>query len=323
MLSREDFPKILPFYNKNQLREKELATLLKKQVNPNVLVKNIFNEVGEFLYVNGLDYDVCKADMPFKLLDILNIGDRKVSLAVVDDYSKFNSRVLNKDFVWKVHQGFSKEGYRTIWIKRFEWEDLRKRNVLCSLIIHACNRTPTHVFARNTVAEIISSKDLRDFFNFSSFYGYRNAHFAACLRQKKDNRIVMAMSFGHPYYGQSMYGEHAVECIRAASLPNTIVVGGMSKLMGFILKTFSNEFDKIVYYVDDAHYGCGSMNSIGFKFSHFAAGGTHNVWAETGSMFMRTPALHREIMYMIREGHILAIPDVGNSTFVYTKDNQV
>jgi hypothetical protein len=114
-----------------------------------------------------------------------------------------------------------------------------------------------------------------------------------------------------------------VECIRAASKPHTIVVGGMSKLMKFLIEQFGSTFNSIVYYIDDSHYGSKSMSAIGFTYSHFAGGASHNVWIKTGSMFMRTPALHQEIMFLMKKNEIVAIPDVGNSTFLYKTGSEI
>jgi len=58
---------------------------------------------------------------------------------------------------------------------------------------------------------------------------------------------------------------------------------------------------------------------VTFEYSHFAPNGVHNVWPETGAIFPRTPMLHKEIMYLQKLGLIMAVPDVGNSTYVFDK----
>jgi hypothetical protein len=298
----------------------KLITLLKKQENQHTLISNVYDETVKFLN----DNDIFPTEVfipekpPVRILTINN-----VALFIVEDYTKFNTNMLPKKYVENLHFAWVKKNFRVIWIKKFEWEDLRKRNVLQSLILHACKKTKNRVFARNTYAEIIPSKDLREFFNLSSFYGYRNASFAVCLKDKKTNEILMAMNFGHPYYGKNKYGGAAVECIRAASKPFTIIVGGMSKLMKFMIDNFGSTFKTVIYYIDSSHYNSGSMGAVGFKYSHFAGGASHNVWLKTGSMFMRTPALHQEIMFLMKQNEIIAIPDVGNETFIFTPDSQI
>ena len=301
------------------MNPEKFAALLRKQNNKFELVVDVFSEVKSFLDVNDISYVVnVSSNDPMKIIEI-----DKIVLFVVEDYDKFNTKVLHKKFVEDIHFKWTNNGYRVIWIKKFEWEDTRKRQVLQSLILHACGKTKTRIFARKTYAEVISNKQLSKFFSDSSFYGFRGASFAACLRDKETNEILMAMSFGHPYYGKNKYGENAVECIRAATKPFATVVGGMSKLMKFIIDQFGNEFDTMVYYVDDAHYNSRSMSSIGFTFSHFAGGASHNIWKRSGAMMMRTPAMHKEIMYMIASGEIVAVPDVGNSTYIFKKSNMI
>jgi hypothetical protein len=299
---------------------KKFITLLGKRPNKNIQVKDVLNEVKKFLNDNEVSYSENTLEQSPNFHSI-ELG--KVFLFVVDDYSKFNTHVLPKKYVEDMHFKWTKQGYRVIWIKKFEWEDPRKQNVLQSLILHACGKTKNRIFARKTVAEIIPSVQLRKFFDASSFYGYRNATFAVCLKDKTTGEVLMAMSFGHPYYGKGKYGDRAVECIRAATKPHTIVVGGMTKLMKFLLDSFPDEFDTINFYVDSGHYSCGSMSAIGFEYSHFAGGSSHNLWVETGSMFMRTPALHQEIKYLNSRGEILAIPDVGNDTFLLYRNKAV
>lgn len=310
--------KYLPLPSK--VNPDKLETLLKKQGNKNNIIQDVYSEVIDFITQNNLISNelLIPEKPPIRMLEI-----GKVLLCVIEDYSKFNTEMLPKKYVENFHFSWVKKGYRVIWIKRFEWEDLRKRNVLQSLILHACGKTKNRFFARKTYAEIIPSKDLREFFNNSSFYGYRNASFAVCLKDKKTNEILMAMNFGHPYYGKNKYGEGAVECIRAASKPHTVIVGGMSKLMKFMIEQFGNTFKSCVYYIDSSHYGSGSMGAAGFTYSHFAGGASHNVWKKTGSMFMRTPALHQEIMFMIKQNEIVAVPDVGNETFIFNTSNEI
>lgn len=313
-----DISKYLPLPSK--VRPDKLALLLNKEKNKHIIIQNIFDEVVTFLSENNvISTEIFIPEMP----PVRILSTEKVILFVVEDYTKFNTDMLPKKYVENLHFAWVKKGFRVIWVKRFEWEDLRKRNVLQSLILHACGKTKNRIFARKTVAEIIPSKDLREFFDNSSFYGYRNGSFAVCLKDKKTNEILMAMNFGHPYYGKGKYGEGAVECIRAASKPHTVIVGGMSKLMKFMIESFGNTFTSCVYYIDSGHYGSGSMEAAGFTYSHFAGGASHNIWASTGSMFMRTPALHQEIAFLNKRGEIVAVPDVGNETFVYTSNNEI
>jgi len=302
----------------------KINTLLNKSTNKFKLLNNVKGDVINFLLSEKILFEEdVKTFINNKgveqSINTINI-DKKLIIIVIDDYSVWNKKNLIKGTAEKIHFAFVNEGYRVIWIKKFEWENTNKQNVLKSMILHSINKTKFRYFARNTVCECINNSDLKDFFNTSSFYGFRSASTAVCLKDKKTGEILQAMSFGHPYYGKGKYGQNCVECIRSAGKPHTVVVGGMTKLMKFFIQNFGHTFDTILYYVDDAHHQNDSMDSLGFTFSHFSGGGVHNVWNKTGAMFMRTPALHKEIMFFQKIGEIYGVPDVGNSVFLFKNE---
>lgn len=297
----------------------KMNALLAKKPNKYKLIDNVYLEVTDWLKSEQIDY----IENNISINPLTNIKSIKINnnvlIIVIDDYNIFNKIKLGKDISSKIHKKYQDEGFRVIWCKKFEWENINKQTVLKSLILHALGKTKNRIYARKTITEVIDNKQLKEFFDKSSFYGYRNAETAVCLRDKETNEILEAMSFGHPYYGKNKYGEKCIECIRSASKPFTIVVGGMSKLMNFYLKTFSHTFNSIVFYIDDAHYQNKSMDFLGFQYSHFSGNGVHNVFCETGSQFMRTPKLHKEIKFLQSKNVIFAIPDVGNTVFIYKK----
>jgi hypothetical protein len=305
---------------------KKIIQLLGKKENKYPLVSDVYKEVYDWL--SDTDISFIERSLERKNLkggietircfDI--ISDKKVILIIIDNYQAFNKENMGKDIATNIHKELMNEGYRVIWIKKFEWENTNKQTVMKSLILHALGLTTQRIFARKTVCKVIPNKDLRDFFDKSSFYGYRNAgEFAVCLTDKDTGEVLEAMSFGKPYYGKDKYGDRCFECIRAATKPFISVVGGMSKLIKFYEKNFGQDFDNIVYYIDDAHYYSTTMGIIGFEYSHFSGAGVHNVFPETGAQFMRTPALHKEIKWLKSKGEIYAIPDVGNTVFIYNK----
>ena len=307
----------------DNLDRKKVERLLKKRENKNELVVNLFADVSNWLTEHEILFVISMIEVPRldgnkSYLKCLTIDD-KVKLILVDNYQDFHKKVVKKNAAEKIHKPLEEAGFRVVWCKKFEWETPSKRQVMQSLILHLLGKTPHKVYARNTIACVVESNDLRKFFDESSFYGYRSASHAVALKDKKTGEILQAMSFGHPYYGRNKYGDNCVECIRSAGKPFTIVVGGMTKLMKFYIETFKEEFDSIVFYVDDAHHHSQSMDANSFEFSHFAGNAVHNVWQYTGAMFMRTPALHKEIMYMQKIGEILGVPDVGNSTYILSK----
>jgi hypothetical protein len=313
-----------------KLNSAKMEMLLKKRYNKYPLIENLYSQVTAWLNEDGIPFT--ESDVSYKSLEgetwnlkSLDLTGPKgaLKLILIDDYSRFHKKVINKLTAATIHFDLVAVGIRVIWCKKFEWENPNKRTVLKSLVRHVLGLTQIRVFGRNTICEIIPNKDLRAFLDTSSFYGYRNASHAVCLKEKKTGEVLQAMTFGHPYYGKNKYGDRCVECIRSACKPGIVVVGGMTKLLKFYLDNFSEEFDSILYYVDSAHHASDSMGALGFTLSHIAKGGVHNLWVNTGAMMMRTPALHKEIMHAQAVGEILGIPDVGNHVFVFKKGVEV
>lgn len=308
---------------------KKMSSLLKKKDSIYPCVKDLQKEVTEWidtLNINSdvIDYDIIDHEIKNlksepEIIKLIKF-DNKLVIVLIDNYKVFNKKNVNKNIAGDIHQDLLKTYSRVVWCKKFEWENLKKRQVIKSLVLHILGLTTNRVFARNTICEIIEPNLLKDFFDKSSFYGNRNASHAVCLRDKKTNEVLQAMSFGHAYYAKQKYGDNVIECIRSAGKPFSIVVGGMSKLMKFWMENCPVKFDTCIYYVDNSHHHSDSMDAVNFKFSHFAGGGVHNVWEETGAMFMRTPALHKEIMYLQSLGEIYGVPDVGNDVYLFKRE---
>jgi len=309
------------------LDRKKMEQLLKKRDNKNALLTvPLVDAVEEWLESSEIEWN--RTFVHYAMLDgttesltglEVNHANGKLIIVLVEDYSKFNKKVVHKGVAGTIHFDLINKGYRVVWCKKFEWETPRKRTVMQSLILHTLGKTPNRYYARKTVCEIVEPKSLTNFFNESSFYGARGASQAVVLKDKDTGEVLQALSFGNNFYGKTKYGENTVECIRSAGKPFSVVAGGMSKLMKFYIEKFGDTFDKVIYYVDDAHFQSDSMDSVTFEYSHFAPNGVHNVWPETGAIFPRTPMLHKEIMYLQKLGLIMAVPDVGNSTYVFDK----
>ncbi len=309
MMSKEEIETLYGIMPDN-LDVGKMNTLLSKQENKHLLIENVYSDIIHWL--SEIE-NISITENVVEYVKTINLNNN-ILLIVVDDYSVYNKQILGSNISYNIHKKFVSEGFRVVWIKKFEWENPSKQIIIKSLIIHSLGKTKDKIYARNTICEVIDNKLLKDFFNKSSFYGYRIADTAVCLKDKHSGEIVSAMSFGHPYYGKNKYD---VECIRSASKPFTMVVGGLSKMMNFYLETFKT--NNIVYYVDESHYQNKSIEKLGFKYSHFSPSGFHNVFLNTGSVFMRTPKLYKEIKFLRAKNIIVQIPDVGTSVFVYNR----
>jgi hypothetical protein len=310
------------------LDKEKISKLLTKSINKYNLIDDVYSDVINWLKSENFDfteelieYKNLKKDSQY--LKSININN-KLIIIVVDNYSEFNKKVCSKNIAKEIHDEILAKGVRIVWCKKFEWENLQKQKVMKSLIMHSLGKTKQRYYARKTEAIVYENKNLKEFLDEASFYGFRSAKYCVALKDKATDKILMTLTFGHPYYANNKDKDKKVlECIRSSTIPNTIIVGGMSKLMKFFVNTFADEFDEIIFYCDDAHHQSSSMSSIGFKYSHRTDNGVHNVFSETGAMMMRTPALHKEIKWCQEIGFIIGIPDVGNTTHIYCKGNDI
>ena len=134
-----------------------------------------------------------------------------------------------------------------------EWYD--KKKLLQSMIaikLGIANR----VYARKTKIIQISSEDANKFFESNHINGYVNSSINLAL--SIDNVLVMCMSLSKPRYNKLF----DYEITRMATIHNTVVVGGVSKLFNYFIRTFS---PKSVISYCDLRYGTGkSYLNIGF-----------------------------------------------------------
>ena len=140
----------------------------------------------------------------------------------------------------------------------------------------------------------------------------------------------MVYTFGHPFFGGKKK-KYDVEIIRAATLRNTQVRGGASKLFKHFVTNCPVlnigprvvEWETICYYVDYDHNSGNSLPHLGFTFDKYAGPGFMNVTRATGKATHREPARHGEIMQLIREGKMYSVFNAGVKVFTYTKGGDV
>ena len=245
-------------------------------------------------------------------------------------YKKFGYDGTTTKYIYEISRKLEDAGCRVIWWHDFELENIRKSNVIKSYILSACGKVKNRVYARDCTVREISSTSLRSFLDTNCFYGYRSASLNLGLYTKKDigelksGTLVMMWSIGHAFFGKKMYD---MEIIRAATLLNTQVVGGASKLFSHInsipaIKCGQKEinWNSLCFYVDYDHNDGKSLPTLGFKFLNYSGGGFMNLNVETGEAFNRKPMQHKEIMKMMAEGKVVATPMAGVKTFVYCRN---
>ena len=76
------------------------------------------------------------------------------------------------DYFYKLsYQAEHENNSFKLWIKDFEWENPRQKDVLKSYILYAANKITNKIFARDCEIKIVSPKEAREFELENCFYG--------------------------------------------------------------------------------------------------------------------------------------------------------
>ncbi len=139
------------------------------------------------------------------------------------------------------------------------WEDdiNSKAPIVKSILRIKLGMAKQRVYARDTVVKEISGKDAKAFLDKTHLMG--STHAKVCLGLMLGTELVSVMTFDKPRFA----AEYEWEILRFASILNTIVVGGASKLFAYFVKTFSPS--GIVSYADLDHGNGGVYTHLGFK----------------------------------------------------------
>lgn len=121
------------------------------------------------------------------------------------------------------------KGYHLLHIFESEWNDPVKRKIWMSIIRAKLKLSSSTIFARTCVLKEITPKESKDFFNSNHLSGSVGA--SKHIGLFHEDRLVCALS-----YGKSRFNQTETEIYRFASLINTQVVGGFSKLLKTVPK---------------------------------------------------------------------------------------
>jgi hypothetical protein len=293
-------------------------------------IKNL-NEIKAFLDDNSIKYSTEFSNFCLWYAD----PDGKMSyeieyvpsLKYPINYPNFGIKGVNKDYFYKLSYEAENNNSFKLWIKDFEWENVRQKEVLKSYILHAALKTPYQFYARDCEIKEVESKIARAFEEENCFYGKRGASLNLGLYLKKDKHglpsgtLLMLYTFGKNYFGKK---DGIIEIIRVGTRKFCHVSGGSSKLLNHFIKNYetikigSNEIkvEYIKFYSDYDHNIGNSLNKIGFKFLGYSKGGFINYWVDEGIVKHREPMRHKWVMEQMKLGKCYAIPNAGTKNYM-------
>lgn len=292
-------------------------------------LKNL-NEIYKFLNENNIEYSTEYNNF------CLNFGNpngvRSYEICYVSSESfpiedkKLNIDSVSPNYFYNLSYEAENENNSFIcWVKDYEWEDDRKREVLKSYWLYAAGKIKNKFYARDCEVREVQTKEAREFESNHCFYGKRGASLNLGLYTIKEKNgipagtLIMLYTFGKNFFGK----DNSIEVLRVGTMKNCTVTGGASKLLNYFLTNYKTlkigkndvPVEKLKFYSDYDHNIGSSMEQLGFNFINYSKGGFMNLWLETGEVKHRDPSNHKLIIEKMKEGLVLAIPNSGVKTF--------
>lgn len=276
-------------------------------------------EITTFLKINNIQYFIENNNYCF-----YNIDNIKYEICYIDSL-KYNTNYIDKQYFYKLSVEAEQNNSFKFWIKDFEWDNINKRDILKSYILHAANKTKIKIYARDCKIQPIDSKTARQFEKENCFYGKRGASLNLGLVLKKDigelkaGTLVMLYTFGYNFFSKN---KNIIEIIRVGTLKYSYVIGGSSKLFNHFIKNYKTlnignkdiKIDEIKFYSDYDHNIGSSLKNINFNFKGYSKGGYMNYHILNNKILHRQPTKHHEIK---DNENILCIPNAGVKIFTY------
>lgn len=211
-------------------------------------------EILEYIYsiYKGEITDRNRSIIAPKELDIF-IPEKKVAIEFNGLY--WHSEIfVEKDYHFNKTQECNKKGIRLLHIFEDEW--IFKKDICKSLIASALGVYKEKIYARECIIKSISSSIAKEFLNQNHIQGYIKSKYNFGLFY--NDNLIQVISIG-----QSRFKKDETELLRMATLLNTQVIGGFSKLLNYAMKYLS--ISELYSYIDKRLFNGKGYESCGFK----------------------------------------------------------
>jgi len=225
---------------------------------------------------------------------------------------------IQPGFHYNKMKACSEKGVRLITIFEDEWRD---KKALCQSRINAAlNWHQRRVFARKCSFRELSFEQAKAFLEENHLQGSVGSEYRIGLFFKEE--LISVMTLGSPARAHTMRGRRVLELKRFASLLNTIVVGGASKLFARAkLYAKANGYEEIKSYCD-MRWGVGTVyRQLGFDLSGATKYTPHYTDCRTRwrNQTFASSVLQKE-EERAKEKGVYKIYDCGHQTWVYKID---
>jgi hypothetical protein len=184
------------------------------------------------------------------------------NLAIEYNGSYFHSDLFkDRYYHLKKSKELQEKGIRLMHVWESDW--YLNSNIIKSMIAHSCHKTENIIYARNTEIKVINSRECNQFLQENHLQG--SAIGAVYLGLFYKDKLVQVMSFSKLRAATGLkHIEGSYELLRTATILNTGVIGGASKLFKFFIKNYNPEY--ILSYAN-RDWSSGTLyNSIGLSY---------------------------------------------------------
>lgn len=185
-------------------------------------------------WIRTLGIDVIENDRSILGGKEIDIYLPEYNLAIEFNGLYWHSELKGKDRTYHLNKSeqCSKNGIRLIHVLDRDW--FHKRDIVKSILLINFNKCSTKIFARNCQIKEISSKEKNNFLDTNHLQGQDKSKIKLGLFF--NDTLVSVMTFGKPRFSHT---DFEYELHRFANKLETVIIGGVSKLWNYFIKTYT------------------------------------------------------------------------------------
>ena len=232
--------------------------------------EDIRKEIEKFIETKGYNDDKYELDI---YIPKLNLGIEYNGNFWHSDINKKRSYHQEKSLYFK------EKGIQVFHIFEYEW--LKNKEILLSLIKSKCGLFDQKIGARQCTIKELDYKTYAEFCNKNHLQGEAGAKVKLGLFYK--DKLIQVMSFGVPRFTDKFEWEIIRECSKLG----IFILGGKQKLWNYFVKNYFP--NSVISYCDFSKFYGESYLKLGFKFKKLNSSGF--VWYDKNNneTFWRNP----------------------------------
>lgn len=270
-------------------------------------------EVREFIKSLGFTGNQNNKAVPGIQLDIY-IPEKNFAIEYNGMYWHSDAVKHDRLYHWRRTKLCEEHGIRLFHIYEWEWANEIKRDIIKSVIKIALGITPSKVYARQCEIKNVPVPEYRKFCEKNHLQGYRHA--SVILGLYYGDELKQLMSFSQPQK-RNARKTYQWEIVRGCPGSNNVVVGGISKLWKYFLKTYNPK--SVMSYCDMNKFDGHGYELLGMRLASEERG---NLWMiDKKTLRVQQWIFRNKERREEQEKNSYKVFGVGNRTYVWTKEN--